>query len=175
MSFFTPIENWIIPEFTLTESIREMAQDGKKRHEGIVLWLGKRAEGKAKISHLVLLRGKGIIKESNFLRIESWLLNEVTDITINLGVAIIGQIHSHGTKYGTNLSFSDRKYGIAVPYYLSIVAPSFAMRKGTHIADCGIHVFEPDIGYRRLSITEIKKRIVIIPNGKLPVLTVGEI
>lgn len=175
MSFFSPIENWILPEFAITESIREMARDGKKKHEGIVLWLGKRSDEKATVSHLVLLRGQGIVKEPNFLRIESWLLNEVTDVTIDLGVAIIGQIHSHGAKYGTNLSFSDRKYGIAVPYYLSIVAPSYAMKKNIQITDYGIHLFEQGIGYRRLSVAEIKKRIMIIPNGKLPVLTVGNV
>lgn len=171
MSFFDPIQTWIIPEFTITESFREMSRDGKKRREGIALWLGRRLGGEAIISHLVFLRGKGIIKKANFLRIEPWLLNEVTDIIINLGVSIIGHIHSH--KYGTDLSPSDREYGFKVPYYLSIVAHGFAMGKRIQITDCGIHIFEKDIGYKRLSIAEVKKRIKVITDGKLPILVVG--
>lgn len=173
MSFFDPVQTWTISEFAITESFREMARDGKKRREGIVLWLGRRSDGKAIVSHLVLLRGKGIIKKANFLRIEPWLLNEVTDITINLGVSIIGQIHSHKAKHGTDLSFSDRKYGFKVPYYLSIVTPGYAMGKHIQITDCGVHVFEKGIGYIRLSIAEVKKRINVITDGKLPILVVG--
>lgn len=174
MNYFEPIKKWRLPECALTESFREMARDGKKGNEGIVLWLGRRTKKEATISHLVLLRGPGVIKRPNFLRIESWLLNEVTDITIDLGVSIIGQIHSHGSLCGIDLSPTDRTYGLAVPYYLSIVAPDYAMRKNTQISECGVHVFKKNIGYYRLSGKEVLRAIIITPNKKLPQLIVGK-
>lgn len=173
MNYFEPIKKWRLPEHALTESMREMARDGKKGNEGIVLWLGRRTKKEATISHLVLLRGSGVIKRPNFLRIESWLLNEVTDITIDIGVSIIGQIHSHGSLCGVDLSPTDCTYGLAVPYYLSIVAPDYAMRKNTQISECGVHVFKKNIGYYRLSAKEVLRAIIITPDKKLPQITVG--
>jgi hypothetical protein len=174
LNYFKPIKKWRLPEHARTESFREIARDGKKGNEGIVLWLGRRNKNEATISHLVLLRGPGVIKKPNFLRIESWLLNEVTDITIDLGISIIGQIHSHGSRCGINLSFTDRAYGIAVPYYLSIVVPDYAMRKNTQIAECGVHVFKKNMGYYRLSAKEVLRCIIITPDRKLPQLIVGK-
>ena len=174
MNYFEPIKAWYIPEYAIKESFREMARDGKKGNEGITLWLGKRKRNKAMVSHLVILRGPGVIKKPNFLRIESWLLNKITDVTIDLGISIIGQIHSHGSRYGINLSFTDRVYGISVPYYLSIVAPAYAMKKNTLITECGVHIFKKDIGYCRLTNHEVAKRIIIIPNGKTPQIVVGK-
>lgn len=174
MMFFDEINTWQIPESAIRDSLHEMAKDGAVGNEGIVLWLGTRGNKQAHITHLVALRGPGVIKEPAFLRIEPSLLNDVTDITIKLGVALVGQIHSHGTLHGTNLSITDRKYGFAVPYYLSIVAPDYALRPNTEITDCGIHVFEKGRGYRRLSEAEISLRICITTAGKLPILLVGE-
>ncbi|MER3406785.1 MAG: hypothetical protein C4289_17785, partial [Chloroflexota bacterium] len=84
--------------------------------------------GQAEITHVVGLRGPGVIKRPDFLRIEPWLLNDVTDLAIDLGVVLVGQVHTHGPGYGTDLSMTDRTYGIAVPFYISVVAPDYGLR-----------------------------------------------
>jgi len=173
MNFFPAIEKWFFPEFAIHEAFREMARDGHEGREGIAIWLGNRVDSNAKISRIVLLRGPGVIKQPDLLIIEPWLLNELTDVTIDLGVAIIGHIHSHGPYYGTDLSAPDRRYGIVVPYYLSMIAPDYALRENTPITDCGVHIFEPDVGYRRLPDKEIKKRIIIEQSNQLDVITIG--
>lgn len=174
MMFFDMVETWAVPESAMIYSCREMARDGAKGNEGIALWLGQRDHKQARITHVVALRGPGVIKEPAFLRIEPWLLNDVTDLTVNLGAALVGQIHSHGKFYGTNLSETDRRYGFAVPYYLSIVAPDYAMRPYTKISDCGVHVFEKGIGYRRLTTSEISRRVNIVNANPVPLIVVGE-
>lgn len=174
MSFFPRIDRWVIPELALSESFREMARDGMQGNEGIVLWLGRRCGDRAEITHLVALRGHGVVKRPELLRIFSALVNDVTDLAIEQGVTLVGHIHSHGTGYGTNLSPTDRKYGIAVPYFLSVVAPHYALKSGTHIGQCGIHVFEPGVGFRRLPAVEARRRVEVIPGPDVPLLIAGK-
>jgi hypothetical protein len=174
MTFFPRVERWHIPETAFEESLREMAYDGSRGNEGIVLWLGRRHDREATVSHLVALRGAGVVKRPDLLIIEPWLLSEVTDVTIELGVALVGQIHSHGDWHGVDLSITDRTCGIAVPYYLSVVAPSYAMEPRTRMDDCGVHVYEPGTGYRRLSAIEIGQRLHVMTGLQVPLIIVGE-
>lgn len=171
--FFPAVQTWQISEAAFEDSLKEMALDGADGNEGIMLWLGHRRDGQAEITHLVALRGSGIIKEPDFLQVEPSLLNDVTDLAIELGVSLVGQIHSHGPGYPTDLSLTDRRYGIIVPYYLSVVAPDYGMRYETRIFDCGVHIYEPNLGYCRLSQSEVAQRIQVIDSPRLPLFTIG--
>ena len=171
--YFPAVRLWILPEPALQASLREMAQDGSRGCEGCVLWLGRRHDGVGEIKHLVALRGEGIIKRADYLNIEAWLFNEVADVAIDFGLSIIGQIHTHGPGYGTHLSPVDRSGGFTIPYYLSVVAPDFGLRPATRITECGVHVFEPNCGYRRLAPTEVLSRLQVVPGPPLPMTTVG--
>ncbi len=173
-SYFSPVETWCLTEEALLDSLAEMARDGVRGNEGVVLWLGRREKGRADISHLVALRGPTVIKRPDLLLIDAAMLNDVTDVAIGLGVSLIGQIHTHGGSHGTDLSRTDRVGGVNVPYYLSVVAPDFGLRAGTHISDCGVHVFEPDFGYRRLSRPEIARRVHVVSGARVPLVTVGD-
>ena len=75
-------------------------------------------------------------------------------------------------RHFTNLA--DRNFGIRVPYFLSLVAPDYAQRPDTRLEDCGVHVFEPGTGFRRLPPSEVARRILFVPGVPLPLLTVGE-
>jgi hypothetical protein len=174
MTFFAPVHTWRVPASAFAASLREMARDGVRGDEGVALWLGRRGGGRAEVTHVVALRGPGVIKKPDQVVIHPGLVNEVTDLAIELGVVLVGQIHSHGVDYGTDLSDADRAYGIAVPYYLSLVAPDFALRPQTRLEDCGVYVFEPGRGFRRLSVAEAGERVQVVAAGPVPVLTVGE-
>lgn len=174
MSFFTPVQTWRIPESAFAASLEEMARDGHYGDEGVALWLGHRADGHAEVTHVVVLRGPGIIKRPDQLVIQTSLVNELTDLAVTHNAVLVGQIHSHGQCFGTDLSHADRTYGIAVPSYLSLVAPDYAQRPVTRIQDCGVHVFDPPNGYRRLSPAEIGRRIQIVATGPVPILTAGK-
>ena len=174
MTFFAPVNTWSIPEPALAASLQEMARDGVRGDEGVALWLGRRSEGWAEVTHVVALRGPGVIKRPDQLVIQPALVNEVTDLAIELGLVLVGQIHSHGELYGTDLSYADRTYGIRVPYYLSLVAPDYALRPQTRLEDCGVHIFEPGRGFHRLSMAEVGERLSVVAAGSVPVLTAGE-
>lgn len=160
--FFPMIDEWHLPRTAFAASLHEMARDGKDGNEGIALWLGRRYAGIATITHVVCLRGSDLVREPDYLRLGEGTLNDVADLAIEHAVSMIGQIHSHGPHFGVNLSPTDRRYGIAVPYFLSVVAPDYALREGTTIEDCGVHVFEEGSGYRRLDARESAARVRII-------------
>ena len=174
MRYFSPVINWIIPESALARSLQEMALDGIHGNEGVTLWLGRRGDGQAEVTHLVALRGPGVTKRPDQLVIQAALINDVTDLAVELGVVLVGQIHSHGKLYGTDLSYADRTFGIAVPYFLSLVAPDYALRPHTRVEECGVHVFEPGSGFRRLARSEIAERLRLVASPAIPMLTVGE-
>lgn len=159
--FFPRVQRWVIPESIFRSSFEEMARDGINGCEGTVLWLGRRLAGTAEISHGVALRGPGVVKGPAFLQIDADTMNEVTELAGNLDMCLIGQIHAHGPGYGVDLSLTDHRYGVRVPYFLSIVAPDYALRPNTSILDCGIHVFVPGRGFVRLSDAQVHGTVVV--------------
>lgn len=172
--YFPRVDTWVLPEQALRASFQEMAHDGQEGNEGVALWLGRQTDADAQVTLVVGLRGSGVIKRPDQLRIAPGLLNEVTDLALERGVSLLGQIHSHGEGYSTDLSPTDRTYGIAVPYYLSVVAPGFGEHAETRLADCGVHVFEPGLGYRRLPPNEIAQRMLVLPGIPADFMLVGE-
>jgi len=159
MNYFVVPDRWQISESAFRLSMAEMAIDGAYGREGVAMWLGMHEQGTASVSHVAVLRGRGVLKARDQLHISSDLLNELTDKAIEIGITLLGQIHSHGPMHGTSLSVTDKRYGIAVPGYLSAVAPSYATNPATTLADCGVHLFEQPSGWRRLSADEVAKRI----------------
>lgn len=174
MNPFEPVQKWAIPRSALIASLTEMAIDGRHGREGVALWLGRRQHGIATISAVVALRGPGVRKQRDVLVISAALLNDVTDVAIERGESLVGQIHSHGPEFGVELSPTDQRFGIQVPDYLSVVAPDFALRPATNVTDCGLNVYAAGRGYRGLSGAEIAERIEVVDGVNVPVLTVGE-
>lgn len=160
--FYSPIRKWEIPNTVLPMSLTEMARDGAVGNEGIVLWLGRRSNGIAYVTHAVGLRGHGVVKRPDHIHIKPWLINAVTDIADQLNLVAIGQIHSHGWVHGTDLSPVDRLQSIRFPYYLSVVAPDYAQRPDITFQDCGVHVYRPEGHFIRLSPSQIAQSIQVV-------------
>ncbi len=171
--FFSEPERWIIVWHVFAESIAEMARDGVHRNEGVAMWLGRRDGSTAIITHLGVLRGPHVQKEPDLLMIGAEVINDLTDLALENGVRLIGQIHSHGPRFGTDLSLTDRRYGIAVPGMLSLVAPDYAQRKDTTLAECGVHIFQRGVGWRRFSAAEVQSRLSLSGDADAVILTAG--
>lgn len=171
MNLFPEVCKWLVPAQLLDESLSEMRLDGQNGDEGICLWLGVRHEDEctATISHLVKLRGSGVKKSPANIQIEPHLMREVHDVAQKLELILVGQIHSHGREYGTDLSYVDVTYGVSVPYYLSVVAPDYALNPETQWRDCGIHIYFPVEGYGRVNSDGIISVQTSIP---LTILTI---
>jgi len=170
--YFPKIDSWRIPETVIADALEEMAIDGRQGNEGIALFLGRDNDGVAEVTHLVKLRGPGLEKYPDQINIHSSLLNEVTDVAIDNKVRLIGQVHSHGPGYGIGLSYTDRTYGIKTPYYLSLVAPDYALSSAP-LRSWGAHVFMETRGYVRLNAAEADRRLIMVAGASVPVIAVG--
>jgi hypothetical protein len=170
--YFSEVQTWRIPEMVIADALEEMAIDGHQGNEGIVLFFGRDDGGAAEVTHLVKLRGPGVEKYPDQINIHSSLLNEVTDVAISNKVRLIGQVHSHGPGYGISLSYTDRTYGVKTPYYLSLVAPDYAL-SAAPLRNWGVHVFMEKQGYVRLDSAEADRRVRIVQGASVPVVTVG--
>jgi hypothetical protein len=169
---FSETTKWALPETVLPDSLMEMAIDGQRGNEGIVLWLGRDHGEIAEITHLVKLRGPLVTKLPDHIHIESALFNDVADLAIEHGVRLVGQIHTHGPGYSLDLSPTDRVYGLQTPHYLSLVAPNYALSDSS-LVDCAVHVFTPARGYVRLNNAELSRQINIVAGPHLPFIQVG--
>jgi hypothetical protein len=164
---------WRLPKAALQSAMAEMALDGARRCEGIALWLGHRYGDVAEITHVVGLRGPGISRRPDYLSISPELLNDVTDAAIELGVFLVGQIHSHPPGAGVGLSPLDQRYGICAPGYLSAVAPNFAARLDTPTSECGFHLFERG-AWHRFGPDECARRVEVVHDAQpTPLIIVG--
>jgi hypothetical protein len=172
---------WIVPQGALDRAYEELARDGARDREGIVLWAGivePSARGEAaRVTHVLLLRGPGVVRGMGYIGISPELLNEVTDALAALDgdVYLIGQIHGHPPFASTDLSEVDIAYGIRTPHYLSVVAPDYGMASAARLGDCGVHVFEPRAGWRRFTPVELAARVDVPPHSdaNATCLTVG--
>jgi hypothetical protein len=169
--------SWVIPHEAISVSYNEMARDGSLDREGIALWAGNRMDDRpteCRVRRVVLLRGALISRARGFIRIHPELLNEITDTLADCGDAsyLIGQIHGHPPYSSTDLSPTDIEFGIRIPEYLSVVAPSYGM--GTaDISSCGVHVFDRESGWQELSRSEITARISLIRDPLVETCVVG--
>lgn len=173
-SYFAIPDQWVLPDFAWDQSIADMALDGRVPREGVAMWLGSHDGSVAHVRQVVLLRGPGVTKRPYQLAISDELMNDVTDAAIERGLSLVGQIHSHAPDAGTDLSWPDRHLGLCSPGYLSLVAPDFALRPVIRLEDCGVHIYEREIGWRRLLHQEIGRRFTR-PSGPGPEpLFIGE-
>jgi hypothetical protein len=170
--YFTQTRLWRIPQAAIEDSLDEMAIDGAKGTEGIVLWLGKDSDDIADITHLIRLRGPLVEKRKEYINIHSALLNDVADIAIEHSLRLVGQVHSHPPGYGVDLSPTDRMYGIRVPSFLSLVAPDFA-RTRVPVHDWGVHIYTAERGYVRVGQVGARRCLQITDDPRPPMFTVG--
>jgi proteasome lid subunit RPN8/RPN11 len=169
--YFTQTRLWRIPQAAIEDSLDEMALDGAKGTEGIVLWLGKDNDDIADITHLVRLRGPLVVKRKEYINIHSALLNDVADIAIEHGLRLLGQVHSHPPGYSVDLSPTDRMYGIQVPFYLSLVAPDFA-RTSAPVHNWGVHIYTAEAGYIRADQEKTRRCLQLTDGLRPPMFTV---
>jgi hypothetical protein len=63
-------------------------------------------------------------------------------------------------------------YGIQVPFFLSLVAPDFALTR-VPVHDWGVHIYTAKAGYIRLGRAAARECLQITPGAHPPMLTVG--
>lgn len=172
MSLYATTHQWRLPRNVLSDSLRLMRPDGILGREGIVFWLGQNNAGVATIRSLVLMSGSGIQKFPLYMEISPDAMNALSNLAESRDSYLVGQIHSHPGTF-VDLSEADIRYGVSVPYYLSVVAPHYGMDTRTSWAECGIHVFAPGAGFHRLTEPDVARAIHIEDARVAEVIEIG--
>ena len=172
IDIYPNVSKWNVPADLLEVATAEMKRDGERDTEGTCLWLGTREDGAATITHTVFLRGRHIRKGPSQIQIAPELMREVHLQARDLGLILVGQIHSHGKLYGVNLSYVDHEYGFQIPFFLSVVAPDYGMTWPISWEDCGVHIFLRQQGFIRIPSEEVATRLVQ-SNSNTQTLTIG--
>ncbi len=150
---------WHLPNNLLSQSITIMRPQGRMGNEGLVFWFGIENGVSSVITHIVEVFGSGFITTPLHMSLSLNAMTRLTEITEELDVFLIGQIHSHPGNF-VDLSELDKKHGIRIPDYLSVVCPYYAQKDLIGLEECGVHVFE-NYKYRRMLNKEISTRISI--------------
>lgn len=148
---------WDFPKDLLARSQQAMAPYGAMGHEGLALWFGVEDDGIARVTHLVIPHGPGLTTHPLRLDLSMRAMSRLTRLAGELDCYWLGQIHSHPQRM-LELSEVDKKCGIHVQDYLSVVHPFYA-RQSVSLGECGVNVYDQG-GYRRLAAKDINTRIL---------------
>jgi len=151
--------HWTLPQGLLETSIEVMRPHGARGNEGLALWFGSGDERHVQFTHVVEVLGPGFTTMPLYMSLSLRAMAALTDLAEKHGMFLAGQIHAHPATF-IDLSELDEAQGIRTPDYLSVVCPHYAQRRIAGLEACGVHVFERD-RYRRMSIQEIARRIVV--------------
>lgn len=150
---------WHLPNNLLSQSITIMRPQGRMGNEGLVFWFGIENQNNLIVTHIVEVFGSGFNTSPLHMSLSLNAMAKLTQLTEELGIFLIGQIHSHPGNF-VDLSELDKMHGIRIPDYLSVVCPYYAQRDVVGLEEFGFHVFE-NSKYRRMLNKEISTRISI--------------
>lgn len=149
---------WALPKNLLQDSVSIMRPHGAKNNEGLALWFGTEDGATVTVSHIVEAVGPGFFTTPLYMSLSLRAMAKLTDLAEELDAYLVGQIHSHPGMF-VDLSRLDKKHGIRIPNYLSLVCPHYAQKDIRDFNECGVHVYEQR-DYRRLPSLEIQRRLV---------------
>jgi proteasome lid subunit RPN8/RPN11 len=154
---YPDVREWRIAADAIPHIYAELRADGDANREGIAMLGGSRRDaGVAVIDTVLLLRGRGVRRDTGLLDVDFSTMNALTDALVMRRRSLVGQVHSHPPHCSTDLSFTDQRYGIAVPGFLSIVVPDYGRpRRGQPAESWGVHVFDQHKGWIRLTLETV--------------------
>jgi hypothetical protein len=151
---------WALPADLISQSVEIMRPNGMRGSEGLALWLGDEHDGLVEITHVLSLKGSGLVARPLQLSLSLSAISRITSLSDELGLYWAGQIHSHPGRF-VDLSPVDRAMGIKVQDYLSVVCPHYAQARTDRLDECGVHLFDKG-SYRHLPPSEVAARIYVL-------------
>lgn len=153
-----PLPEFIIPRRVFKKTFEELRQWGKKRYEGLVLWIGQ-LEGSRSIVQDILVPdaefwGGGVrLQQGDLLK----LVRELADRNLIL----LAQLHTHPGNFGH--SFGDERSAISYRLgYVSIVVPNYARKEHADLRRCHVYLYEGNLRWRKLSASQISRQFRLV-------------
>lgn len=129
------------PVRLVQETLAFLQRSGSRRHEGIVLWLGRKADGRIDV---VEAYQPAHIAEADIFRIPPASMNSLKERLRNTRLMVAAQVHSHPMEAFHSLA-DDRWAIVRHVGAASVVIPYFAQQThaGRFLADAAVFQLSP--------------------------------
>lgn len=150
-------KTWDLPRDLIAQSVQVMRPYGAMGREGLALWFGDDRGNTVEITHLIVPHGPGLVTHPLHLSLSLRAIARLTGLAGRLDRYWAGQIHSH-PDLDVRLSDVDKRMGVLVQDYLSMVCPHYAQYAVDGVRQCGVHMFDEGV-YRQLGHDEVASRV----------------
>jgi hypothetical protein len=148
-----------VAESLLTETARLLATFAEvEQSEGVVYWFGLEMGKRAVVTTLIVPdadTSTGAVSTSAAVNAEAVVAVAGTPLVL------LGQAHSHPSRWVGHSSVDDRETFAQFPGALSVVVPFYG-RRGMVLAECGVHR-HVDGKYRRIKHGYVEEHLRVLP------------
>jgi hypothetical protein len=117
---YATIEQWRLPQSAVAATLASVVGAGHRGDEAGVFWLGERSKVSS-VRAVVSLRGRGILESPGLWTVSSAVYGVVSRLAREHSLTLLGTAHTHGRGVRVGLSYTDRRDGVCVPYFLAVV------------------------------------------------------
>ncbi|MDB4914948.1 MAG: hypothetical protein JWM95_2592 [Gemmatimonadetes bacterium] len=126
--------------------------------EGVVYWFGLELGDLAVVTTLIVPDAD---TSTGAVRTSAAVNAEAVGALAGTPLVLLGQAHSHPSRWVEHSSVDDRDTFAQFPGALSVVAPHYG-RKGMKLASCGVHR-HIDGTYRRIRGAQVEEHLRLLP------------
>ena len=128
--------------------------------EGIVYWFGVESGLKAIVTTVIVPAAD--TRRGNIVTSPAANADAVR-VTVDTPLVLVGQVHSHPSRYVDHSGVDDRDTFAQFPGAFSVVVPHFA-RRGVDLAACGVHR-HLEGRFRRLGNEDLDAHLRVLPGS----------
>jgi hypothetical protein len=154
--YFPPVDLYELSASLPAQTLRILREEGRGETESLVFWAGRISAPRMEIGTIIVPKGKGVQKHSDFLRLSEEVMFRVAELMDPPGLVLAAQIHTHGML--AFHSHTDDFYGFRSPGFLSIVIANHAESVTASLDTWGIFQCTDGKSFRRLPAHEVRRR-----------------
>lgn len=164
---FHSINTFYLCSDLLEHTIRILREEGKFLTESILFWAGFVSKSEATVSHIFAPKGKGVSRHPLRIRVSEETMAAICDMLNPPHLVLLGQVHTHLME--AFHSAADDQNSLDTPGFLSFVVPYGAREGADAWMEWGFYECIGRGKFRNLPGEEMRKRFVVIPDGKVTV------
>jgi hypothetical protein len=164
---FPIIQAFHLPLNLMDATVAVLREEGGRKVESLVFWAGRVSRHEARVTRILVPRGPGVLKHPFHIQVSDRIIAALCDFIDPPEVVLLGQVHTH--KHRAFHSWSDDANSLDTPGYLSVVVPDFARNDASSWETWSFHECIKSRTFRRLSLREVKRRMLVEPRAHIEV------
>src|SRR5438552_2978553 len=165
MTPYPPIERWLVPQAALDATLEMVVPASRRGNESGSFLLGRR-EPEARVSVVVLPRGRGVEETPWYWKVGAEVYGQISSWAKRRGLALLAILHTHLEDVPARLSRADRTRSVRAPGVLAVVIGRGGEERNA--LAWGWYVYDSD-DYRQLDESELAARVEIDPVAEIAI------